>query len=319
MPAILDERVLVGPHTRDDAGVVRLDAKRALVMTTDFFSPVVDDPYDFGRVAAANALSDVYAMGGEPFAALNLVGFPSKAVPMRVLRRIMDGGADTVAQAGALLIGGHSVEDAEPKYGLAVVGLVHPGRVLANAGARPGDLLMLTKPLGSGVLTTAIKRGLAKPKEIREVTELMATLNQAAGRVLAKHWRSVHAVTDVTGFGLLGHLLEVVDASEVSARIRASDVPVLAAARRYAQEGVFPGGSHTNLESVGRKLRLHRQVRQDSVLPALLADAQTSGGLLASVSPRSASRIQAAMEAVGVDAPFIGTIEAGPPKIFVDP
>lgn len=319
MPAIVDERVLVGPHTRDDAGVVRLDAKRALVMTTDFFSPVVDDPYDFGRVAAANALSDVYAMGGEPFAALNLVGFPSGALPMQVLRRIMDGGADTVAEAEALLIGGHSVEDAEPKYGLAVVGLVHPDRVFANAGAQPGDLLLLTKPLGSGVVTTAIKRGVAKPKEIREVTELMATLNQAAGRVLAGHWRSVHAVTDVTGFGLLGHLLEVLVASEVAARIRASEVPILPAARRHAEAGVFPGGSRTNLESVRRKLRVHRQVREDPVLPALLADAQTSGGLLAAVAPRRATKIQAALQDVGIDAPIIGSIESGPPKIFVDP
>ena len=207
MPKIVDDNVLVGTETRDDAGVYRLDAKRALVCTTDFFSPVVDDPYDYGRIAAANALSDVWAMGGHPLVALNLVGFPSKTLPLSVLHDILRGGADVVRESGAVLLGGHSVEDDEPKYGLAVVGEVHPAKVFTNVGAMPGDALILTKPLGTGIVTTAIKRGNARPAEVRDAISVMATLNRAAGEILSKHSGSVHACTDVTGYGFLGHLL----------------------------------------------------------------------------------------------------------------
>jgi selenide, water dikinase len=307
----------VGLDTKDDAAVYRLDAAKAIVVTTDFFSPVVDDPFDFGRVAAANALSDVYAMGGRPLVALNIVAFPARDLPMRILQRILAGGAQVVGEAGAVLVGGHSVEDPEPKYGLAVVGLVHPRCVFKNVGARPGDHLILTKPIGTGVITTAIKRGRARPKEIRTVTELMATLNRTASEVLVAHARAVHALTDVTGYGLLGHLLEMLEGSKVAAELDASAIPILPAARRLAAEGIFPGGSRANLMSAGRHVEFGGALASDETEQLLLADAQTSGGLLAAVTPRSAAKILAALEAAGVNAVDIGRIRAGRPRIAV--
>lgn len=315
----MDPNVLVGPETKDDAAVYRLDASKALVMTTDFFSPVVDDPFDFGRVAAANALSDVYAMGGTPVLALNLVAFPSNTLPMRVLQRILAGGAEVAGQAGATLVGGHSVEDPEPKYGLAVLGLVHPRRVFKNVGARPGDRLLLTKPLGSGIVTTAIKRKLARPADIRTVTRIMATLNRAAAQVLVEHHGSVHAVTDVTGYGLLGHLLEMLEGSKVAARIDASVIPVLPAARRLAARGVFPGGSKANLKTAGRRVVFRGALAEDEAVQLLLADAQTSGGLLAAVGARRAARLGAALADAGVEVVDIGEITPGRPRIVVEP
>lgn len=311
--------MLVGTDTRDDAAVYRLDARRALVVTTDFFSPVVDDPYDFGRVAAANALSDVYAMGGRPLLALNLVAFPSRTLSLDVLGEIMRGGSDVVTQADAVLVGGHSVEDEEPKYGLAVVGEVSPSRVFKNVGARPGDKLLLTKPIGSGIVTTAIKRGLARPAEIREVTQIMATLNRAAAEVLSEHHRLVHAVTDITGFGLLGHLLEMLEGSKVGARLRVCAIEVMKSARRLAQAGVFPGGTRANLKAAGSKVRFATQLTQDETTPLLIADAQTSGGLLVAVSARGAPRLIAELERAGVRAPIIGEIVAGRPLVEVVP
>lgn len=306
---------MVGTETRDDAAVYRLDSKRALVVTTDFFSPVVDDPYGFGQVAAANALSDVYAMGGRPLLALNLVAFPSKTLPMRILGKILEGGADKVTEAGAAVVGGHSVEDPEPKFGLAVVGEVAPTRVFKNVGARPGDRLVLTKPLGSGIVTTAIKRQLARPAEIRAVTRIMATLNAAAAAVLSQRHRSVHAVTDVTGFGLLGHLLEMLSGSHVSAVIEASALPVMAAAERFAAQGVVPGGTLANLKAAGRKLRFTGGLGATHPRALLLADAQTSGGLLAAVSARSCARVIDEMAAAGVEAHVVGHIESGPVRV----
>lgn len=289
--------MLVGTETQDDAGVYRLDAKRALVCTTDFFSPVVDDPYDYGRVAAANALSDVWAMGAKPLVALNLVGFPSKTLPMDVLHDILRGGADTVRDAGAVLLGGHSVEDSEPKYGLAVVGEVHPKRVFANVGAQPGDKLILTKPLGTGIVTTAIKRGKAEPSEIRNAIEVMATLNRACGEVLASHARSVHACTDVTGYGFLGHLREMME-GPIGARIDSTAIPFLDAARRLVAEGVAPGGTRANLDAAAKHVRWAKSLREDPHTQLLLADAQTSGGLLAAVGARACPRILDALRAV---------------------
>lgn len=292
---MLDDNVLVGTETADDAGVYRLDAKRALVCTADFFSPVVDDPFDYGRVAAANALSDVWAMGGRPLVALNLVGFPSKALPLSVLHAVLRGGAEVVRESGAVLLGGHTVEDDEPKYGLAVVGEVHPQRVFTNVGAQPGDTLILTKPLGSGIVTTAIKQGLVRPAEIQEVVEVMATLNRGAGEVLRMHARWVHACTDVTGYGFLGHLREMLE-GPIGARLDASAIPVLPAARRCVALGVAPGGTRANLEAVATQTKWSRALREDPHTQLLLADAQTSGGLLAAVSSRAAPRVLEALQ-----------------------
>lgn len=313
----MDPNVLVGTETKDDAGVYRLDSRRALVVTTDFFSPVVDDPYDFGRVAAANALSDVYAMGGRPLLALNLVAFPSKDLPMSILGKIMEGGGAKVQEAGASLLGGHSVEDPEPKYGLAVVGEVSPQRLFRNVGGRAGDKLVLTKPIGSGIVTTALKRKLAEPKEVKVVTEVMATLNRAAGEVLAEHWRAVHAATDVTGYGLLGHLLEMLDGSSTAARLEAAQIPMLDAAVRLAGEGVFPGGTRANLRNAGKKVRFHGALKDDEATQLIIADAQTSGGLLAAIAPRSLSKVMKDLEAAGVTAAVIGELVDGRPRIDV--
>lgn len=319
MPKITDPNVLVGTETSDDAGVYRLDSRRALVVTTDFFSPVLDDPYDFGRVAAANALSDVYAMGGRPLLALNLVGFPSDALPISVLSKILEGGAAMVREAGAVTIGGHTVEDAEPKYGLAVVGEVSPSKLFTNVGVRQGDKLLLTKPIGSGIVTTAIKRGEARPKEIRRVTEVMTTLNDKAGAVLVANHASVHAVTDVTGYGLLGHLLEMLGTAKVGARLSAAAIPVLDAARRLAAAGVFPGGTRDNLKAAGRKVRFTGAMREDEAMQLIIADAQTSGGLLAAVAPRRVSKITSALEKAGVFVAEIGEIVEGGTTIVIDP
>ncbi len=313
LPLLSDERVLVGSSTRDDAGVYLLNETTALVVTTDFFPPVVDDAYDFGRIAAANALSDIYAMGATPLVALNLVAFPSKELPMDLLGEIRRGGADVVGAAGALVIGGHSIEDPVPKYGLAVVGTVSPDAVLANAGAQPGDALILTKPLGSGVVTTALKRELATDAEIQEITNLMATLNRAAGEVFAQHHTSIHALTDVTGFGLLGHLLEVLEASDVGADLQADSVPILDSARRHAANDCIPGGSRANLASVEDRVDFGDV---PEALRLLLADAQTSGGLLAAVDPAAVEAVTDALEAAGVQAvSVIGEIVAGPTRV----
>jgi selenide,water dikinase len=290
------DRVLVGVETRDDAGAYALDENTVLVFTTDFFTPVVDEAYDFGRIAAANALSDVYAMGARPLMALNLVAFPSKDLPMEVLGEILRGGSDKATEAGIPIVGGHSIDDPEPKYGLAVVGLTTPAGLLKNQGARPGDQLLLTKPLGSGVMTTAIKRDLASTSEISQVTELMAKLNRGAGEVLARHRSGINALTDVTGFGLLGHLLEMLEASGVGATLQASAVPVLEAARRMAGEGIVPGGTRANLESVIDRVEFGAL---DETTRLLLADAQTSGGLLASVHPDAVESILADLKAAG--------------------
>ncbi len=318
LPLAVDENLLVGPETRDDAAVYRMGS-RVLVFTADFFAPVVDDPFDYGRIAAANALSDVYAMGATPILALNLLAVPAKVLPPRVIARILAGGADACREAGAAVGGGHTLDDPEPKFGLAVLGVTTPRKVWRNLGARPGDALVLTKPLGLGVVTTAIKRRLARPAEIRSATRVMATLNRAAATALGTLGASVHAATDVTGFGLLGHLFEMLDASQVAATLRVAAVPILPAARRLAALDCFPGGTRSNLASVARRLRLHRTLRTDPSIALLLADAQTSGGLLAAVAPRAATRAIARLAEAGVDAAIIGEIDAGRPRVRVEP
>ncbi|HEU4630118.1 MAG TPA: selenide, water dikinase SelD [Gemmatimonadaceae bacterium] len=275
LPAHQDARILVGRETFDDAAVVQLDAGLALVQTVDFFAPIVDDPYAFGQIAAANALSDVYAMGGEPLTALNLVGFPVGRLPHEVLAEILRGGQDKVHEAGALVVGGHSVVDEEVKYGLAVTGRVDPRRVLTNAAAHPGDRLVLTKALGTGILATALKRGWLEADVERRLVEQMARLNREAARAAADV--GARCATDVTGFGLLGHASHVARASGVTLRIRAASVPVLPGARELLRRGASPGGAARNLEYVAP---LTDWQAVDDETRALLADPQTSGGLL---------------------------------------
>jgi selenide,water dikinase len=293
--------------------VYRLDAERAIVETVDFFTPVVDDPYWFGRIAAANAFSDVWAMGGRPLFALNVVGWPVGKLPMELLGEVLRGGADSARLAGASILGGHSIDDPEPKYGMAVTGLVHPDRVLRNVGARPGDVLLLTKPLGAGIAATAIKREVASAELVQRVTEVMATLNRAAGEVLARSG-AVHALTDVTGFGLLGHGWEMASGSGVALRIRAAAVPVLEGIHELAAQGVVPGGSKANLAWVTANLRVADGLAP--TWPIVLADAQTNGGLLAAVDPARAEGVVRALREAGVAAAAIGDVVTGEPPLI---
>jgi selenide, water dikinase len=287
LPPVVDPRVLVGATTSDDAAVYRLSEELALVATLDFITPVVDDPEQFGAVAAANALSDVFAMGARPIFALNVVNFPRERLPLHYLEAILRGGAAKAQEAGVPIVGGHSVDDPELKYGLVAIGLVHPGRIITNAGARPGDRLVLTKPLGLGVVTTAIKADRAGPELIRGAVEVMTTLNSAAA--LAMVDVGVNAATDVTGFGLLGHLAEMVRASAVGATILTRAVPVLPEARSLARDGLVPGGSRRNLDAVEAIVDWNPDL--DAVDRILLADAQTSGGLLIAVPEAGLARL----------------------------
>ena len=309
-----DTRALVGFSTNDDAAVYRLGPREALVSTVDFFPPVVDDPFQFGAIAAANALSDVYAMGARPLFALNLVGFP-KDQPLKVLRKIMAGGQAKADEAGIPILGGHSVQDPEPKYGLAVTGVVDPRKVLTNAGAKPGDVLLLTKPLGSGIATTAIKRGVASKALTKRVVALMSALNRAAGETFASGRFKVNALTDVTGYGLLGHLLEMMQGARARAFLDLERIPLLAEVPALAAQGVVPGGTKSNLAHVGKKVRFPKGLPED--IQWVLADAQTNGGLLASVPARDAARALRALEKAGVDTALIGEVHEGRPGIEV--
>jgi len=272
--------LLVGLEAADDAGVYRLTPELALIQTVDFFTPIVNDPYRFGQIAAANALSDVYAMGGRPLTALNIVCFPLKTTAADILKAILKGGMDKVHEAGALLVGGHTVEDAELKYGLAVTGVVHPDKILTKAGARVGDLLVLTKPLGTGIIATALKGRQASGEAEAAIIQVMSQLNRAAAEAL--EGLEVHAVTDITGFGLLGHGLEMALASRAELTIYAGQVPILPWAREYAAMGLVPGGSHANRRFCEKHLMIDPAV--DPVMVDLLADAQTSGGLFVAVA-----------------------------------
>jgi selenide,water dikinase len=295
--------------------VYRLDAERAVVETVDFFTPVVDDPYWFGRIAAANAFSDVWAMGGRPLFALNVVGWPVGKLSMELLGEVLRGGAEAARLAGASILGGHSIDDPEPKYGMAVTGLVHPDRILRNVGARPGDALVLTKPLGSGIVTTAVKRELAPPALVDRAVEVMATLNRAAGEVLAASG-AVRALTDVTGFGLLGHGWEMASGSGVGLRLDTGAIRLLDGVHDLAARDVVPGGSKANL----RWVEPHLDVAQGlaPTWPTVLADAQTNGGLLAAVDPARAGEVVAALRAAGVaDAGIVGEVLEGQPRLVV--
>jgi selenium donor protein len=298
----------VGTSTSDDAAAYRLSDTVALVSTVDYFTPIVDDPRAFGAIAAANALSDVYAMGAEPLFALNVAGFARDKLPPSTLVEILLGGAEKASEAGICIIGGHTVDDAEPKYGLAVTGIVHPDRIVRNVGARPGDAVFLTKPLGTGVLSTGIKRGLVEQADIDEAIALMATLNK--GAALAMLEVGVNAATDVTGFGLLGHLSEMTLGSGVGAMIHSTAVPVLRAAQELARRDVVPRGTRANQEWVDP--HVHWDDAVDPVSRVLLCDAQTSGGLLVAVALEHADELADALRRHGVPlVARIGEIVAG--------
>jgi selenide,water dikinase len=306
-----DPHLLVGMDTADDAAVYQLRDDLALVVTTDFFTPIVDDPYDWGRIAATNALSDVYAMGGTPLLALNVVAWPREGLPFALLARVLDGGADVVRAAGALVAGGHSIDDPEPKFGLAVVGTVHPDDVLANAGARPGDALVLTKPIGLGVISTAVKRDAATPELVAEAVHVMTTLNATARDAALELGHAVRAATDVTGFGLLGHLRELLTASGVAAEVDAAAVPVIDGVRELVAAGMVAGGTQRNHAFVSDVVDWGALPESEQLL---LADAQTSGGLLISVAEERAGALVAALEHHGtLAAAVIGRTLTGRP------
>jgi selenide,water dikinase len=286
---VRDRNLLVGAATADDAGVYRIARDRALVQTVDFFTPIVDDPFVYGQIAAANALSDVYAMGGRPLTALNLLGVPVEVVPPRVIHAILRGGATKVKEAECVLLGGHTIRNPEPLYGLSVTGLVDPRRMITNSSARPGDLLVLTKPLGTGIITTGIKRGWARPSAVRKTVAAMRALN-VVGAELAERGL-VHGGTDVTGYGLLGHLGSMCRASGVSAEINASQVPVLdEQVYKLIAKNCVPGGSRENLKTAEEFTNWNGVPDAQKIL---LADAQTSGGLLLCVRPRLLDQVLA--------------------------
>lgn len=298
--------LLVGAETGDDAAVWRWSDDRALVLTTDFITPVVDDPRVWGRVAAANAASDVYAMGGRPFLALNLVGWNTDELSADMLAEVLLGAQDAGAEGGWLTVGGHTVDDPEPKFGLVVVGEVHPDRMLTNAGLRPGQSLVLTKPIGVGVVTTALKRGAADQETVDAAIASMVRLNAAAAAAAVT--AGATGATDVTGFGLLGHLGRMARESGVDVEIAVPDVPLLPGARKLAEDGFLPGGSRRNLEWVRDQLETGDT---EEILVALLADAQTSGGLLFGADPAAAQEAVTALRADGHEAAVIGTVTAG--------
>jgi selenide,water dikinase len=304
LPPTVDPGVLVGFETSDDAAVIRLRDDLAAVATVDFFTPIVDDAFDFGRIAAANAISDVYAMGGQPLFALSVIGFPVGVLPLDDMAAILRGGATVAGQAGVSIVGGHSIDDPAPKFGLAVYGVVHPAKIVRNSTARPGDLLVLTKRIGTGVIAQGLKKGGATADEVAGAIASMTTLNRKASEAMIGV--GVSAATDVTGFGLLGHLAEMTRGSRVRAVIDAAQVPLLPGARRLAEAGLVPGGSRRNAAHVAELTTYADAV--DPTLRALLADAQTSGGLLIAVpEPRASALVSQLGDAAWV----IGHLEPG--------
>jgi selenide,water dikinase len=304
-----DENVLVGLQKADDAGVHKVSKDLALIQTVDFFTPIVDDPYWYGRIAAANALSDVYAMGGVPKTAMNLVGFPRKEMDFDILRQILEGGLDAMREANVVLIGGHSVEDAELKYGLSVTGFIHPDRVLTKKSLQPGDRLILTKPLGTGILNTALKRADIDSALVDRVTQQMAQLNRSAAETMENF--AVHACTDITGFGLLGHLVEMVLDSNCRLRVSSADLPVLPETVNYARQGIIPGGAGRNKEFRASWIDFDPSVER--CMQDIMFDPQTSGGLLICVDHADADQLLEALRKSGSpDSAIIGDVLPGP-------
>ncbi len=304
MPLPSHPDLLVGYGQADDAGVYRINDEIALVQTVDFFPPIVDDPFSFGQIAAANALSDVYAMGGRPLTALNIVGFPAGSMPPSILTEILRGGAERIAKAGAVVVGGHSIKDKELKYGLAVTGIVHPDQVVTNAGARSGDVLYLTKPLGTGLITTGIKRKAVAPEIEQIAVAQMVQLNRRPAELMVKH--NVRAATDITGFGLLGHAYEMAAASGVALNIVAEQLPLMPQALELAAQGMIPGGALANRELASHMTRIANGVKADLV--TVLYDPQTSGGLLIALPAAEQEPFEQAAAEARVAVWRIGTV-----------
>ena len=313
LPVPSDERIIVGCDTADDAAVFRIDDKTAIVQTVDFFTPILDDPYQFGAVAAANSLSDIYAMGARPLFALNIVGFPSNRLPISVLEEILRGAQSKADEAGISIIGGHTVDDTEPNYGMAVTGVISPEAVLTNRGAAPGDALILTKPIGTGILATALKQGMLEPDQERVLFETMSALNRAALETI----QEAHACTDITGFGLLGHLLEMLTASGVSAELHSDSVPLLPGAFELAAAGVVPGGTLDNADHTASRVDYAQRISRTQRM--ILNDAQTSGGLLVSAASGEVDKLLSALHRDGRgESAVIGKIQStGEPRIAV--
>lgn len=304
LPKVEDERLIVGLDTSDDAAVYKINEDLALIQTLDFFTPVVDDPYIFGQIAATNSLSDVYAMGGDPTLAMNIVCFPDCLKP-EVLTEILKGGHDKVLEAGALLIGGHSVSDDEPKYGLSVSGFVHPDKVLSNSNAKAGDILILTKPLGLGIINTAIKGEIVDEKSYNEAVKVMTTLNKF-GKEAMDRSGGVNSVTDITGFGLLGHALEMAVGSNVTIKINSNNLPIIEGSIEYAKMGLVPAGSYSNRKYIGDRVTFKNDIPK--YLEDILYDPQTSGGLLISVKKENAQVLMKELETSPTKYAIIGEV-----------
>jgi selenide,water dikinase len=318
LPPIIDPNVLVGASNADDAGVYRVSNDRAMVLTADFFTPIVDDPYWFGAIAAANSLSDVYAMGGKPLVALNIAALPGGADFYEINKQIMQGGIDKMKEAGVSIIGGHTVKDKEPKFGYMVMGDVHPDRILDNTKARPGDALVLTKPIGTGIISTGIKAGRCSAAAAEVFTRSMATLNRRASEIMLEI--GVSTATDITGFGLIGHLSEVLTASKQAARLHAGRLPVYPEAVTIAEMGMVPGGTRANQKNYDPLVEWSGEVSATERL--LLNDAQTSGGLLIFVPGDRKDKLVAALQRENITAAHIGDVldrgQTGPKLIFVE-
>lgn len=313
LPIPNDPNILVGTQTSDDAAVYRINDETALVVTLDFFTPIADDPYEFGAIAAANALSDIYAMGATPLFGLNIVGFPSNRLPMSVLEKILKGAQDKAQEAGIFVIGGHTIEDTEPKYGMVVVGHVQPKKIWKNVGLQEGDVLIFTKPIGTGILSTALKRGLLDEAQKDMLISSMTKLNKNAAKVLQNY--PVHACTDVTGFGLLGHLMEMVQGSKVTVEIKADNVPILDGALEFAAGNVIPGGTLSNMKYVEDIVEWNSNISQ--IQKVLLCDAQTSGGLLVAIPKRESQKVLKALHGSGVTrACMIGKVISGDSQLI---
>ena len=299
----------MGLETSDDAGVYQLDDSTALVQTVDFFTPIVDDPFTFGQIAVVNALSDVYAMGGTPLTALNLVAFPIKTLPSSILKEILLGGLSKMGEAGVALVGGHTVEDPEIKYGLAVTGVIHPDKILTNAKAKKGDRLVLTKPLGTGIIATALKAGMASEEAVRRIEESMVALNRKASELMRAF--GAHACTDITGFGFIGHAAEMVLASGVGMVIQSKEIPIFSEAMEYAKRGLVPGGAHSNRQFFSCRVQVRPEV--SPFLIDLLYDPQTSGGLLISLPAEKATRLMETLKKEeNIDSSLVGEVVKDP-------
>jgi selenide,water dikinase len=316
LPLLSNRNVIRGIDSLDDAGVYKLNDDLAIVQTIDFFTPIVNDPYDFGQIAVANALSDIYAMGGKPLTAMNIVCFPSNMLDISILQDILRGGIDKMREADVVLIGGHSIDDKELKYGLSVTGTVHPKHMLTNSAAKAGDKLILTKPLGTGIINTALKAGVAAEKTIQKVTGYMASLNRTAAELMQGF--EIHSCTDITGFGFIGHTWQLAHNSQIGIKIQSSSIPFFPEAKEFADKGFLPGGLQRNRDYYGNKADFAAGV--PSYINDILFDPQTSGGLLIAVTPEAASCLLVKLQKAGIpDATIIGEVVSEPQeKVLIE-